>query len=145
MASSKQPAACCPSSGLLSKMLSREVAANPRKKQRVGSASKEKYRHYHLTAEFETHDPDAEALKLPFLRKRSRIVEVVAAKDLIFALTHTGVCAAFRRGKRRAPCALVSPCDVPARRSCPERHPLFLTDPPAVCVSFQIRPSAYAS
>ena len=49
-------------------------------------------------AEFDTHDAINAARKLAFLRKRSKVVEVVAAQDLIFALTRTGVCAVFSRG-----------------------------------------------
>lgn len=53
--------------------------------------------------EFDTHDPKAhDFLKLPFLKKRSRIVEIVAARDTVFALTHSGICAAFSRGSRLA-------------------------------------------
>jgi hypothetical protein len=52
-----------------------------------------------LQEEFDTHDPKAHHfLKLPFLKKRSRIVEIVAARDTVFALTHSGICAAFSRG-----------------------------------------------
>lgn len=36
---------------------------------------------------------------LPFLRKRSKIIEIVAARDIVFALAQSGVCAAFSRGK----------------------------------------------
>lgn len=57
----------------------------------------------YLQEEFDTHDPKAHNfLKLPFLKKRSRIVEIVAARDTVFALTHSGVCAAFSRGLRLA-------------------------------------------
>jgi hypothetical protein len=35
---------------------------------------------------------------LPFLRKRSKIIEIVAAQDIVFALAQSGVCAAFSRG-----------------------------------------------
>ena len=51
-------------------------------------------------AEFDTHDEENARRKLSFLRKRSKVVEVVAAQDLIFALTRTGVCAVFSRGER---------------------------------------------
>ncbi len=51
-----------------------------------------------IQAEFDTHDEINAARKLAFLRKRSKVVEVVAAQDLIFALTRTGVCAVFSRG-----------------------------------------------
>lgn len=61
--------------------------------------SQEKFRNFHLQEEFDTHDPKAHHfLKLPFLKKRSRIVEIVAARDTVFALTHSGICAAFSRG-----------------------------------------------
>lgn len=51
-----------------------------------------------LQGEFDTHDPSAKELKLSFLRKRSKIVEIVAAKDIVFALAGSGVCVAFERG-----------------------------------------------
>lgn len=50
----------------------------------------------------DTHDPDAANLKLGFLRRRSKVVEIVAAGDMVFALTISGVCAAFRGKKRIA-------------------------------------------
>jgi hypothetical protein len=57
-----------------------------------------------LQEEFDTHDPKAHHfLKLPFLKKRSRIVEIGAARDTVFALTHSGICAAFSRGAALIP------------------------------------------
>jgi hypothetical protein len=38
-------------------------------------------------------------VQLQFLRKRSKIIEIVAAKDIIFALAQSGLCAAFSRSK----------------------------------------------
>lgn len=38
---------------------------------------------------------------LPFLKKRSKIVEIVAARDIVFALAQSGICAAFSRGINR--------------------------------------------
>ena len=35
---------------------------------------------------------------LPYIRKRSKIIEIVAARDIVFALSQSGVCAAFSRG-----------------------------------------------
>lgn len=50
--------------------------------------------------EFDTHDPKGhDYLELPFLKKRSKIIEIVAARDIVFALTQSGVCAAFSRGQ----------------------------------------------
>ncbi|KAB2596479.1 hypothetical protein D8674_031929 [Pyrus ussuriensis x Pyrus communis] len=51
--------------------------------------------------EYDTHDPKGHcAMVLPFLRKRSKIIEIVAARDIVFALAQSGVCAAFSRGKK---------------------------------------------
>lgn len=53
-----------------------------------------------LQEEYDTHDPKEHcAITLPFLKKRSRIIEIVAAHDIVFALARSGVCAAFSRGK----------------------------------------------
>ncbi|CAK9198733.1 unnamed protein product [Sphagnum troendelagicum] len=69
--------------------------------------SQEKFRNFHLQEEFDTHDPKAHHfLKLPFLKKRSRIVEIGAARDTVFALTHSGICAAFSRDTNKRICFL---------------------------------------
>ena len=49
--------------------------------------------------EYDTHDPKNCAMVLPFLNKRSKIIEIVAARDIVFALAQSGVCAAFSRGR----------------------------------------------
>lgn len=55
--------------------------------------------HGYLQEEYDTHDPKGHSfLHLPFLRKRSKIIEIVAARDIVFALAQSGVCAAFSRG-----------------------------------------------
>ncbi|GAQ85168.1 hypothetical protein KFL_002220120 [Klebsormidium nitens] len=76
--------------------------------------STEKFRNFCLLEEFDTHDPKShEFLRLPFLKKRSRIVEIVAARDIVFALAHSGVCAAFSRDTNKRICCLnVSPDEV---------------------------------
>ena len=76
-----------------------------------------------VQAELDTHDPKASQLKLNFLKKRSKvsfcnlfrfnctsyyeyiytpiffqIMEITAAKDIIFALASSGVCVAYARG-----------------------------------------------
>lgn len=49
--------------------------------------------------EYDTHDPKGHcSLVLPFLMKRTKVIELVAAHDIVFALAHSGVCAAFSRG-----------------------------------------------
>ena len=60
----------------------------------------QRFSHFQLEAEHDTHDPDVAKLQLSFLRKRSKIVEILSAGDIVFALTLAGVCAAFC-GKRR--------------------------------------------
>jgi hypothetical protein len=50
--------------------------------------------------EFDTYDHNIHIfVQLQFLRKRSKIIEIVAAKDIIFALAQSGLCAAFSRSK----------------------------------------------
>lgn len=57
--------------------------------------------------EYDTWDPkDSSALRLDFLKIRSKVVEIVAAKDLVFALSHSGVCAAFCRRSNKRICLL---------------------------------------
>lgn len=52
-----------------------------------------------IQEEYDTHDPKGYcSLSLPFLKKRSKIIEIVAARDIVFALAQSGVCAAFSRG-----------------------------------------------
>ena len=49
--------------------------------------------------EYDTHDPKGhDSPVLPFLMKRAKVIEIVAARDIVFALAHSGVCAAFSRG-----------------------------------------------
>ena len=66
----------------------------------------EKFRGFDLRLTCDTYDMEAHEDKLPFLRKRSKIVEIVAAKDLLFALAHSGVCAAFSRDTNKRICFL---------------------------------------
>lgn len=51
-----------------------------------------------MQEEFDTYDPKENSLLLPYLRKRSKIIEIVAARDIVFALAQSGICAAFSRG-----------------------------------------------
>mmetsp|Transcript_9688 Transcript_9688/g.22379 ORF Transcript_9688/g.22379 Transcript_9688/m.22379 type:complete len:429 (+) Transcript_9688:245-1531(+) len=81
------------------KLMQREVS---RKANRTfhRSNAQEKFKYYELCAEMDTHDPKASNLKLSFLKKRSKITEIVAAKDVIFALAQSGVCVAYSRGSK---------------------------------------------
>ena len=50
---------------------------------------------------------------LQFLKKRSKIIEIVAARDIVFALTQSAVCAAFSREANKKICYLnISPDEV---------------------------------
>lgn len=53
--------------------------------------------------EYDTYDDEVHFLvQLPFLWNRTKIIEIVAAKDVIFALAQSGLCAAFNRSKSHA-------------------------------------------
>ncbi|KAJ7256772.1 hypothetical protein O6H91_Y414200 [Diphasiastrum complanatum] len=107
----KRPRPSDESKNCVRKLLKREIS-------RAGnwafnrSSSQEKFRtsscRYLMNPEeFDTHDPKAHRfLKLPFLKKRSKIVEIVAARDTVFALAHSGVCAAFSRETNKKICFL---------------------------------------
>ncbi|XP_072972404.1 uncharacterized protein [Typha angustifolia] len=64
--------------------------------------------------EFDTYDHNVHLfVKLQILKKRSKIIEIVAAKDVIFALAQSGLCAAFSRTTNRRICFLnISPDEV---------------------------------
>ena len=64
---------------------------------------------------YDTHDPEAYTTHNlgSFFRRRSKIVEIVAAKNLIFALTQTGVCVGFDSQANKRICFLnTSPDEV---------------------------------
>lgn len=67
---------------------------------------KERFSGMRLQATLDTHDLEALTSKIPWLRVRSKIVEIVSFNDLILALTHNGVCAAFDRFHRKRVCFL---------------------------------------
>ncbi|KAG8078297.1 hypothetical protein GUJ93_ZPchr0007g4100 [Zizania palustris] len=87
------------------KLQRREIAAFP---CRAFSASttRERFRNIQLQEEYDTHDPKEMGALLPYLMKRSEIVEIVGASDVIFALSQLGVCAAFSRVSNQRICFL---------------------------------------
>lgn len=95
------------------KLQRREICS---KRDRAFSMSNalERFRNMRLVEEFDTHDPKGHcSLVLPFLMKRTKVIEIVAARDIVFALAHSGVCAAFSRESNRRICFLnVSPDEV---------------------------------
>uniref|UniRef100_A0A1D1Z661 Lissencephaly-1 n=1 Tax=Anthurium amnicola TaxID=1678845 RepID=A0A1D1Z661_9ARAE len=96
------------------KKLQRREICSKRDRSFSVSNAQERFRNIQLQEEFDTHDPKGHSfLLLPFLRKRSRIVEIVAARDIVFALAQSGVCAAFSRETNQRICFLnVSPDEV---------------------------------
>ncbi|XWS13007.1 hypothetical protein CRYUN_Cryun36dG0000700 [Craigia yunnanensis] len=56
-----------------------------------------------LQDEYDTRDPESHCpVALPFLIKRTKVI--VAARDIVFALAHSGVCAAFDRERNKRIC-----------------------------------------
>ncbi|GMY08413.1 hypothetical protein FCV25MIE_03652 [Fagus crenata] len=96
------------------KKLQRREISSKRDRAFSMSDAQERFRNIRLQEEYDTHDPKGHcSMGLPFLRKRSKIIEIVAARDIVFALAHSGVCAAFSRETNQRICFLnVSPDEV---------------------------------
>ena len=73
--------------------------------------AQQRFSRFRAYAHHDTHDPDSANLQLSFLRRRSKVVEIVSAGEIVFALTLSGVCAAFR-GKRRICFLNITPDEV---------------------------------
>ncbi|KAF5805621.1 putative transcription factor WD40-like family [Helianthus annuus] len=95
------------------KLQRREICSKRDRGFRMSDAQ-ERFRNIRLQEEYDTHDPKGHcAMVLPFLKKRSKIIEIVAAHDIVFALAQSGVCAAFSRDTNQRICFLnVSPDEV---------------------------------
>ena len=53
-----------------------------------------------MQAEYDTQVPERQsAMVLPFMRERSKVLEILSARRVVIALLDSGVCAAFSRGK----------------------------------------------
>ncbi|CAL9099546.1 unnamed protein product [Musa acuminata var. zebrina] len=102
----------CPNS--VRKLQRREIGGFPRLARGTATGAPEKFRNIQLQEEFDTYDHNVHwFLKLQFLKKRSKIIEIVAAKDVIFALAQSGLCAAFSRTTNKRICFLnISPDEV---------------------------------
>lgn len=98
----------------VTKLQRREIGGFPRIARGSSSNAPEKFRNIQLQEEFDTYDHNVHwFLKLQFLKKRSKIIEIVAAKDVIFALAQSGLCAAFSRTTNKRICFLnISPDEV---------------------------------
>ncbi|CAH1430738.1 unnamed protein product [Lactuca virosa] len=95
------------------KLQRREICSKRDRAFRMCDAQ-ERFRNIRLQEEYDTHDPKGHcSMVLPFLKKRSKIIEIVAARDIVFALAQSGVCAAFSRENNQRICFLnVSPDEV---------------------------------
>ncbi|KQK05706.1 uncharacterized protein LOC100844569 isoform X2 [Brachypodium distachyon] len=87
------------------KLQRREISTRRERSFAMNSA-RERFRNIQLQEEFDTHDPKENSLLLPYMRKRSKIIEIVAARDIVFALSQSGVCAAFSRVTNKRICFL---------------------------------------
>ncbi|XP_058214854.1 uncharacterized protein LOC131326205 isoform X2 [Rhododendron vialii] len=96
------------------KKLQRREISSKRDRSFSMTNAQERFRNMRLTEEYDTHDPKGHcSLVLPFLMKRTKVIELVAAHDIVFALAHSGVCAAFSRESNKRICFLnVSPDEV---------------------------------
>ncbi|KAL2526885.1 Transducin/WD40 repeat-like superfamily protein [Abeliophyllum distichum] len=95
------------------KLLRREISSK-RNRTFCMSDAQERFRNICLQEEYDTHDPKGHcSMMLSFLKKRSKIIEIVAAHDIVFALAQSGVCAAFSRETNKRICFLnVTPDEV---------------------------------
>ncbi|XP_030456132.1 uncharacterized protein LOC115677176 [Syzygium oleosum] len=96
------------------KKLQRREIRSKRDRAFSMSNAQERFRNMRLTEEYDTHDPSGHCSPvLPFLMNRTKVIEIVAAHDIVFALNHSGVCAAFSRESNERICFLnVTPDEV---------------------------------
>mmetsp|Transcript_71884 Transcript_71884/g.119662 ORF Transcript_71884/g.119662 Transcript_71884/m.119662 type:complete len:439 (-) Transcript_71884:187-1503(-) len=76
------------------RLFARETCSSANHSFRRRSAH-QRFSNFRLRSQHDTHDPEVANLKLSFLRRRSKVVELVSSGDVVFALTLSGVCAAF--------------------------------------------------
>ncbi|RAL51339.1 hypothetical protein DM860_010841 [Cuscuta australis] len=89
------------------KKLQRREISSKRDRAFSMSDAQERFRNIRLQEEYDTHDPKGHCdMIFPFLKKRSKIIEIVAACDIVFALAQSGVCAAFSRETNQRICFL---------------------------------------
>ncbi|PNT69690.1 hypothetical protein BRADI_3g60060v3 [Brachypodium distachyon] len=90
------------------KFMRREIGGGHRRPPRPAAPSTsafscpEKFRNFQLQEEYDAY----ETVQLPSLWSRRKIIEIVAAKDLIFALAESGLCGAFNRTTNKRICCL---------------------------------------
>ncbi|KAL3837835.1 hypothetical protein ACJIZ3_022426 [Penstemon smallii] len=89
------------------KKLQRREISSKRDRSFTMSDAQERFRNIRLQEEYDTMDPKGYCpLTVPFTPTRSKIIEIVAARDIVFALAQSGVCAAFSRETNQRICFL---------------------------------------
>ncbi|KAK1399711.1 UDP-N-acetylglucosamine--N-acetylmuramyl-pyrophosphoryl-undecaprenol N-acetylglucosamine transferase like [Heracleum sosnowskyi] len=96
--------------GLLNsvKMLQmREMGSKPDRCFSLISDGREKFRNIFLQEEYDTQYPTGlSATMVPFLERQTKVIEIVSAHGVVFALLESGICAAFSRDKNQRICFL---------------------------------------
>ncbi|KAL6503808.1 hypothetical protein OROGR_025731 [Orobanche gracilis] len=89
------------------KKLQRREISSKRNRSFSMSDAQERFRNICLQEEYDTYDPKGRSpSSLQFLKRRSKVIEIVSARGIVFALTQSGVCAAFCRETNEAICTL---------------------------------------
>ncbi|KAK1437188.1 hypothetical protein QVD17_02976 [Tagetes erecta] len=89
------------------KKLHRREICSKRHRSLSITNSVHRFRNIRLTEQYDTHDPKGQSsFVLPFLMKRAKVIEIVAAHGVVFALASSGVCAAFSRDTNKRICFL---------------------------------------
>ncbi|KAI5419628.1 hypothetical protein KIW84_043696 [Lathyrus oleraceus] len=103
------------STASIKKLQSREISSKPHRAF-VAATAPHRFQNMRLTHQFDTHYAKHRSSPkpfLPFLMKRTKVVEIVAAKNVVFSLAHSGLCAAFSRETNERICFMnVSPDEV---------------------------------
>ncbi|XP_024981781.1 uncharacterized protein LOC112518355 isoform X1 [Cynara cardunculus var. scolymus] len=88
----------------VNKIQRREISSK-RHRSFSNTNSIHRFRNIRLTEQYDTHDPKGHSsFVLPFLMKRAKVIEIVAARGIVFALASSGVCAAFSRDTNKRIC-----------------------------------------
>ncbi|KAK1399728.1 putative pterin-4-alpha-carbinolamine dehydratase-like [Heracleum sosnowskyi] len=72
------------------------------------TGARERFRSIFLQEEYDTQDPlgQSATVVLPFLQRRSKVIQIVSARGIVFSLVQSGVCAAFSRDTNQRICFL---------------------------------------
>ncbi|KAK1399721.1 WD40/YVTN repeat-like-containing domain containing protein [Heracleum sosnowskyi] len=96
--------------GLLNsvKMLQmREMGSKPDRCFSLISDGREKFPNIFLQEEYDTQYPTGlSATMVPLLERQTKVIEIVSAHGVVFALLESGICAAFSRDKNQRICFL---------------------------------------